>query len=295
MSAETLAPGETTRGLPMVVPNSEQGRTSGERRLRSDFAEILRNLGVTALGILLFGLGWWLAAGQLPPSRLVSPWVTWQDIARNFISSPRLAVFGLGDVGYASMLIYTLTNVLIGLCVGGSIGVLIGVAAAKLRWLRLFVDPIVLVLGTVPVLVAAPLFLLWFGVVPFTQVFLVGFYSAVMMILFSERAVENLDPIYERWALTFGSSLGARIRYILIPGTIPEILGGFRITLASAWGLETFAEILGAPSGIGQAIKALTNVNSVSGMMACVILVAVTAIITDWLLILLARGLTRWA
>src|SRR5581483_3432267 len=121
-------------------------------------------------------------------SRLVTPWITAQDIVRNFVSSPRLEVFGLGKVGYGSLLAYTLSNVLSGLCIGGAIGVITGVTAAKLRWLRLFVDPIVLVLGTVPVLVAAPLFLLWFGVVPFTQVLLVAFYSAVMMILFSERA-----------------------------------------------------------------------------------------------------------
>lgn len=293
MSAEISAPRGAAR-----IPGSaatDQGVSPGPQRSRSKLPSALRNFAVTVSGILLFGLVWWLAASQLPESRLVSPWVTWQDIAGNFVSSPRLAVFGLGDVGYGSMLLYTLTNVLVGLCVGGAIGVLIGITAAKLRWLRLVVDPIVLVLGTVPVLVMAPLFLLWFGVVPFTQVLLVGFYSAVMMILFSERAVENLDPIYERWALTFGAGLGAQIRYVLAPGTMPEILGGLRITLASAWGLETFAEILGAPSGIGQAIKALTNVNSVPGIMACVTIVAITAIITDWLLVLFARAVTHWA
>jgi ABC-type nitrate/sulfonate/bicarbonate transport system permease component len=255
----------------------------------------MRGAGTTAAGIGLFILVWWLASTQLPVSRLASPWVTVVDIARNFVTSPRLMVFGLGRVGYGTLLLYTLFNVLIGLCTGGALGILIGIAAAKLRWLRLAIDPVVLVLGTVPVLVAAPLFLLWFGVVSFTQTLLVAFYSAVMMILFSERAADNIDPIYERAALTFGAGLGARIRHVLIPATIPEILGGLRITLASAWGVETFAEILGAPSGIGQAIKALTNVNNVPGMMACVALVAVAAIATDILLLLIVRAMTRWA
>jgi ABC-type nitrate/sulfonate/bicarbonate transport system permease component len=169
------------------------------------------------------------------------------------------------------------------------------VASARLRLLRLFIDPIVLVLGTVPVLVAAPLFLLWFGVVPFTQILLVAFYSAVMMVLFSQRAVENLDPTYERWALTLGAGLAPRLRFVLIPGALPEILGGLRITLASAWGLETFAEILGAPSGIGQAIKALTNLNNASGLLACVAMVAAAAILTDLMLLALFRRITRWA
>jgi ABC-type nitrate/sulfonate/bicarbonate transport system permease component len=267
------------------------GPPGGPRRLRRP----LGSFAVTLAGVILFFAVWALVATRLPPSRLVSPVAAARDLWRNFAYSPRLGVFGLGEVGYGSLLLYTLRNVVVGLAIGGAAGILIGLVSARLRLLKLFVDPVVLVLGTVPVLVAAPLFLLWFGVVPFTQVLLVAFYSAVMMVLFSQRAAENIDPIHERWAMTFGAGLGARVRHILIPGTVPEILGGLRITLASAWGLETFAEILGAPSGIGQAIKALTNVNNVPGMLACVVIVAVTAILTDALLVFLAGRLTRWA
>jgi ABC-type nitrate/sulfonate/bicarbonate transport system permease component len=249
----------------------------------------------TVAGLGLFIGTWWYAASQLPRSRLVTPLEVGSDIWTNFLYSPRLGVFGLGKVGYGSLLLYTVGNVLIGLATGGAIGILIGTTSARLRLLRLFVDPVVLVLGTVPVLVAAPLFLLWFGVVPFTQVLLVAFYSAVMMVLFSQRAAENIDPIYERWAMTFGAGVAVRICHILIPGTVPEIIGGLRITLASAWGLEVFAEILGAPSGMGQAIKAFTNLNNVSGLLACVVIVAITAIVTDILLVALARRITAWA
>jgi ABC-type nitrate/sulfonate/bicarbonate transport system permease component len=235
-------------------------------------AAILRNfIGTryTVAGLGLFIGVWWYAASQLPRSRLVTPLEVGSDIRTNFLYSPRLGVFGLGKVGYGSLLLYTVGNVLTGLATGGAIGIVIGSASARLRFLRLFVDPVVLVLGTVPVLVAAPLFLLWFGVVPFTQVLLVAFYSAVMMVLFSQRAAENIDPVYERWAMTFGAGIAVRIRHILIPDTVPEIIGDLRTTLASAWGLEVFAEILGAPSGMGQTIKAFTNLNNVSCLLAC--------------------------
>jgi ABC-type nitrate/sulfonate/bicarbonate transport system permease component len=269
--------------------------TGSRQANRATIRQNLISVIYTVAGLALFFSVWWWAATQLPRSRLVTPLEAGRDIWTNFIYSPRLGVFGLGKAGYGSLLLYTVSNVLTGLVTGGAIGILIGTASARLRFLRLFVDPIVLVLGTVPVLVAAPLFLLWFGVVPFTQVLLVAFYSAVMMVLFSQHAAENVDPIYERWAMTFGAGLAVRIRHILVPGTVPEIIGGLRITLASAWGLEIFAEILGAPSGIGQAIKALTNLSNVSGLLACVVIVAVTAIVTDILLVALARRVTTWA
>jgi ABC-type nitrate/sulfonate/bicarbonate transport system permease component len=282
--------------------HSSDSRPSGLRAAGIDyranhatFRQDLVSSLYTIAGIALFFAVWWLTASQLPRSRLVTPLEAGKDLWTNFFYSPRLGVFGLGSVGYGSLLLYTVSNVVTGLITGGAIGILIGIASARLTLLRLVVNPIILVLGTVPVLVAAPLFLLWFGVVPFTQVLLVAFYSAVMMVLFSQRAAENINPIYERWALTFGAGLTDRVRHILIPGTVPEIIGGLRITLASAWGLEIFAEILGAPSGIGQAIKALTNISNVPGLLACVIIVAVTAILTDILLVALARRITVWA
>lgn len=278
-------------------PNSPRPRMDARKDPgnRSVLRQKLISASYTVAGIALFFGVWWEAARQLPRSRLVSPLEAGYDIWTNFLYSPRLSVFGLGKVGYGSLLLYTVGNVLTGLLIGGAIGILTGIVSARLRLLRVFIDPVVLVLGTVPVLVAAPLFLLWFGVVPFTQVLLVAFYSAIMMVLFSQRAAENVDPIYERWAMTFGAGLAVRIRHILIPGTVPEIVGGLRITLASAWGLEVFAEILGAPSGMGQAIKALTNLNNVSGLLACVVIVAVTAIVTDILLLALARRVAAWA
>lgn len=277
-----------------LPPHSRVG-AGGKPASRAAIRQKLISALYTVVGVALFFAVWWGAASQLPSSRLVTPLEAGRDLWTNFLYSPRLGVFGLGRVGYGSLLLYTVGNVLMGLVTGGAIGILIGAASARLRFLRLFVDPVVLVLGTVPVLVAAPLFLLWFGVVPFTQVLLVAFYSAVMMVLFSQRAAENIDPVYERWAMTFGAGLDVRVLHILIPGTVPEIIGGLRITLASAWGLEVFAEILGAPSGMGQAIKALTNLSNVPGLLACVVIVAVTAIVTDILLVALARRFAAWA
>jgi ABC-type nitrate/sulfonate/bicarbonate transport system permease component len=279
----------------MTIDLANAASSAGGKSARKTYRRPLRRLLTAPAGVLLFLLVWTAVAAQLPSSRLVSPGAAAVDLWNNFLQSPRMAVFGLGQTGYAALLVYTTRNVIIGLAAGGAFGILIGIASARFRPLRLVVDSIVLVLGTVPVLVAAPLFLLWFGVVRFTQVLLVAVYSAIMMAIFSQAAADNVDPVYEKSATTLGASWFDRLRFVLIPGTVPEILGGLRITLASAWGLETFAEILGAPSGIGQAIKTLTNVNNVAGMLACVSLVAMTAILTDMLLVLIARRITRWA
>ena len=58
------------------------------------------------------------------------------------------------------------------------------------------------------------------------------------------------------------------LRDILIPGTVPEILGGFRIALAGAWGLEAVAELLGSQSGIGKVLEVLAGATDPQGIIA---------------------------
>jgi|GEM_PF-1661404 len=274
----------------LTAPLKLRGRSAFHQ-----FAVLSVRWGRVPAGTILFFLAWYLLSLTLPDSRLVSPLRVVDEMLYNFVLSPHLQVFGLGRIGYAGLLIYSVKNVLLGLAVGAAIGLLLGLTSARFRPLRYLVDPITLVLGTVPVLVAAPLFLLWFGVVPYTQVLLVGLYSAVMMTIFSQRAVDNIDPVYELAAATRGANWSTRLRLILLPAVVPEVIGGLRVTLASAWGIETFTEILGAPSGIGQAIKTYTNVNNVAGMLACVGLVAIVAITMDFLLQVTARRISRWA
>src|ERR1700736_2654874 len=103
------------------------GRPDKRARSRQQLISVLYSV----LGISLFFAAWWFAASQLPRSRLVTPLDTFRDIWANFSYSPRLGVFGLGEVGYGSLLLYTLWNVLVGLVIGGAIGILVGTPTAR--------------------------------------------------------------------------------------------------------------------------------------------------------------------
>jgi hypothetical protein len=91
----------------------------------------VRRIVLAPAGLALFLIVWTAMAAQLPASRLVSPFATALDLWNNFLSSPRLAVFGLGNTGYAAMLLYTTRNLFIGLVVGSAIGIVVGIASAR--------------------------------------------------------------------------------------------------------------------------------------------------------------------
>jgi len=135
--------------------------------------------------------------------------------------------------------------------------------------------------GTVPILVAAPFFLIWFGVGRASAVLLVTLYVAVILYVFAQRAADNLDPVYEDAARTLGADERRVVRDVLLPGTVPQILGGIRIALAGCWGLEAIAELLGSQYGIGKIIEVLAGATDVQGIFAALIVLGAVAVLCD--------------
>jgi ABC-type nitrate/sulfonate/bicarbonate transport system permease component len=192
-------------------------------------------------------------------------------------------------------MVYTGTNVLIAVVLGSAVGTVSGLVTARFHLIRSVLDPIVMTAGTVPILVLAPFFLIWFGVGRTSALLLVAIYVAVILYVFAQRAADNLDPVYEESASTLGATPQRIVRDILIPGTLPQILGGIRIALASAWGLEAIAELLGAQYGIGKIIQVLAGATDVQGIFAALLVLGLVAIIFDALAALAFSWITRWS
>ena len=170
-----------------------------------------------------------------------------------------------------------------------------GLITARFELARAILDPVTMTAGTVPILVLAPFFLIWFGIGRTSSVLLVVIYVAVILYIYAQRAADNLDPVYEDAAYTLGASPRRAVWDVLIPGTVPQILGGIRIALAGAWGLEAIAELLGSRYGVGYAILTFESVYDLASIMTIILLLGLIALIMDWLIGRARAWLTRWA
>jgi NitT/TauT family transport system permease protein len=251
-------------------------------------------LGVVGLLVLL--LVWWAIAffHWVPAVFLPGPEAVGRAIADNLTASRYLENFHLGKGGMLTALQYTVQNVVVALLISCALGVALGLTSARVGSVRAALDPIVLTLGTIPILVTAPFFLIWFGTDRGAQVLLLIVYDTTLIYMFAQRAVSNLDPIYESAART----LGARPRRILVDvyltGTLPEVFGGIRIALAGAWGLEAISELLGAPDGMGKVISALASSTDVPTIIAAILVLSVVAVAFDTAAAAVFGYVTRW-
>ena len=274
-----------------MAPQAET--TVTDRRTRDREAARIDPLGVFGLLILL--AIWQALTAVLPPSSLPTPWAALIRIKQDFITAEQLSFYGLPNTGLLGSMIYTATNVVIAVALGSVAGALAGLVTARFAMIRALLDPIMMTMGTIPILVLAPFFLIWFGVKRITAVLLVAIYVAVILYIFAQRAADNLDPIYEESALTLGASPRRIVRDILIPGTVPQILGGVRIALGGAWGLEAIAELLGAQYGIGKIVQVLAGATDVEGIFAALIVLGLVAVIFDELAAFAIARVAGWS
>jgi len=249
-------------------------------------------LALVGLGLMV-GI-WFLLVPLTPRSALPTPWGVVTTLVQKFWYHKSFAFYGLVDTGYFSALVYTIQNVMMAVCIGGTIGIVTGLVTARSSLVRAVCDPIALTLGTVPILIASPFLLLWLGGDRASAVATVGFYVAVILYTYAQKAADNLNPVYESAARTYGASPRRVLGDVLIPGTLPEILGGIRIALAGAWGLEAIAELLASQRGLGKLMKSITAGSDIQGLFAALLLLGMTAALFDLLVSLVFARLTRW-
>lgn len=246
-------------------------------------------LGLAGL-IALWYLGHAIIGKYMPPPHTV---ITAGFI--HFFDSDYFVGLGLPTGGYFPHLLSTTITVLTGVAIGGSIGTLTGLLSARSPIVFQIMDPIVSILGTVPILVAAPFFLIWFGLAVFSKIVLVAFYSAVVLHIYAYRAVGHVNPSYVEYALTLGAKPNRAFWQVSLPACVPELFGGVRNAFGTAWGLAAIAELLGALRGIGRVIIASWGVFDVTIMMAGILWLGIIAMGLDAGIVAFQRYMTRWA
>ena len=161
------------------------------------------------IGLVLLVAIWQLLTFAIPLIALPHPAHVAGRIAEDFIVADYLLFYGLPETGLLDSMIYTTQNVLIAVALGASVGTVCGLVTARFDLIRSVIDPVLMVLGTIPILVLAPFFLIWFGTGRTSAVLLVAIYVAVILYIYAQRAASTLDPVYEDAAYTLAQAAGA--------------------------------------------------------------------------------------
>jgi ABC-type nitrate/sulfonate/bicarbonate transport system permease component len=247
-----------------------------------------------ALGILIALLVWELAAHALGPYRLPSLAVIVSQLFPLLTESQTLSFQGGGSDGYWPHLLHTIGFTLAASAIGVVSGVTFGLAMSRSVWFRAVTEVPVELLRTIPPLAAIPFILIWIGPGNPAQILMVSYYVFVMMVVTTLNAAANVAPILPTFAATLGASDNRIFRTVILPAMTPTVVGGIRVAVGVAWGVQIVAELMGGRYGMGRVFSAMISFQALDAIVVGIIWISLAAAVVDLILVVSIRRITRW-
>lgn len=187
--------------------------------------------------------------------------------------------------------LYRLT---LGWTLGTMLGVAVGLGIGLFSVMRAGLSPVVSALFPIPKIALLPLFIVWFGIGEGSKVATILFGTFFPTVIATYGGVDNVDRNLIRMGQSFGLSWASIVRKIIVPGALPAILSGFRISASIAIVLLVAAEMIGAQNGIGAYILMAGALFAVEQLIAGVAMLSILGLTIGWLIGRAERRFLRW-
>lgn len=188
----------------------------------------------------------------------------------------------------------SLSRLIVGAAIGASTGISVGVLIGLFSYVRSGLIPLVAAIFPIPKIALLPLFVIWFGIGEGSKYALIAFGTFTPTVVATYGAVDNVDRSLIRMGQSFGLTWFSIVRKIVLPGAMPGILSGLRISLAIAIILLVAAEMLGAEYGIGAYILEAGSLYDLERLFAGVVILSLLGVLTSSAIGLLERHLLDW-
>ena len=215
-----------------------------------------------------------------------------------FLPAPSTIVTALHELAISGLLWQhvgiSLLRIVGGWLTGTAAGIAVGVAMGIWSLARAVGIPFVSALFPIPKIALLPLLILWLGIGEPSKVATIalGVFFPTVIAVYS--GIDAVPRNLIRMAQSFDLPPRAVLWKVILPGALPSILAGFRITASIALILLVAAEMIGAQYGIGAFILAAGNMMRTDQLMAGVALLSILGLSVGTLLTQVERRLLRW-
>ncbi|QAY59369.1 ABC transporter permease [Microbacterium protaetiae] len=256
-------------------------RAVHRHRERSAAGAVAARLGGPALIVAI----WWVATatGLLTPDVLASP---------AQVGAAAVELWTNGQLPQA--LAVSLARAGGGLAIGVSIGLLLGLIAGSTRSGDAIFDSAMQTLRALPFLALVPLFMVWFGIGETARIALVAVATTFPMYVSASGAVRATDAKLLEAASVFGLSRWATARQIILPGALPGLFSGLRLSATLSIIALIAAEEINALAGLGYLMSEALNYSRTDILTVCILIYGAFGLIADTLIRGLERLATPW-
>jgi len=213
----------------------------------------------------------------------------WQLVANARIYSI-LFLPGPWDVAQAFVKLFQTDDIWVDIATSGTemgigygmaivIGLVLGLLMGWYTRFQFALDPFVNFFYSTPRIVLIPLFILWWGIEMQPKIAVIFLGALFPIIINTMAGVRNTEAALLRVARSFGASDALIFRRVVLPGSVPFILTGFRLGVGHALTGVVVGELIAAKHGVGMLVAIAGQTFQTPKMLAGVMLIAGTGML----------------
>ena len=175
----------------------------------------------------------------------------------------------------------SLKRIILGYLLSIIIGIIVGLAIVRFKYLDENLSPLILGLQTLPSICWLPFSILWFGLNESAIIFVITIGSTFAVSIAIESGMKNINPLFVRAAKTMGAK-GFKLYWnVIIPASLPSIISGLKQGWSFAWRALMAGEMISATTGLGQVLMVGRDLADISQVMAIMIVIVVLGVAVD--------------
>jgi NitT/TauT family transport system permease protein len=191
-------------------------------------------------------------------------------------------------------LLPSISRLIVGATIGVFFGIAIGIAIGLFPLVRAGLVPLVAAIFPIPKIALLPLFVIWFGIDEASKYALIALGTFTPTVVSTYGAVDNVDRTWVRMGQSFGLKWQSIVLKIILPGAMPGILSGLRVSLAIGIILLVAAEMLGAEYGIGAYILEAGSLYDLERLFAGVTILSILGVIVNTVVGVVESRMLAW-
>jgi NitT/TauT family transport system permease protein len=229
----------------------------------------------------------------LPPIYFDNP-----DKAAFFFGEP-LKIFERIWIWFSTGFIYrhlwvTLLETLMAFVVGTVLGLAMGLWLALSPTASALLDPYIKALNSMPRVILAPIFGVWFGLGMASKVAL-GVTLVFFIVFFNVyQGVREVSHTVLANARILGASERQLLRHVYVPSAMSWVFASLHNSVGLAFVGAVVGEYLGSAEGVGYVILQAEGTFDINSVFAGILVLTAFALVLDWVVTLAERRLLVW-
>jgi len=258
------------------------GRTASGRRARRQPSYLLV---ISVLSVFVVMGLWYLSTerGWISPVFLPKPGRVLAETVSSLASGNLLT-----DVWMSTQ------RVLLGFLLAGAVAVPLGIVMAVWAPAKAAFDPFVSLLRPLPSITWIPLTMLWLGIGESQKIAIVFMGSWIYILLYTIESTKRVDPLLIRAARNLGAGDLSVMWHVILPGALPGIIAGLKVTLAISWSCVLSAEMIAAQNGLGALIWQGKDWGNLALVLVGMLCISIVVLLADKVADILERLLLPW-